>query len=141
MNARYERGLFRVGAPAASALPWSLVLYASASLLHFTHNAEYLALYPNLPPSWSRADVYLAWCFLTALGVAGYVVFRRGYRAVGLAVLCVYAGLGFDGLLHYTRAPVDHHSTMMNVTIWAEAVAAALVLVNLAAIAAHREKA
>jgi hypothetical protein len=33
----------------------------AASLLHFAHNAQYLAQYPNLPPSWSRAEVYLAW--------------------------------------------------------------------------------
>lgn len=120
---------------ANAALPWSLGLYASASLLHFAHNAEYLAQYPNLPLSWSRTDVYFAWYCLTALGVAGYLLYRRGYRAVGLVLLSVYAVLGFGGLLHYTRAPVDHHSIMMNVTIWAEAVAAALVLMNLAAIA------
>jgi hypothetical protein len=122
---------------ANGALPWLLLLYASASLLHFAHNAEYLAQYPNLPPSWSRADVYLAWCAVTALGVAGYLIYRRGHRAAGLALLSVYAGLGFGGLLHYARAPVDHHSTMMNVTIWTEVVAAALVLMNLAGIATH----
>jgi hypothetical protein len=120
---------------ANGALPWLLLLYASASLLHFAHNAEYLARYPNLPPSWSRADVYLAWCAVTALGVAGYLIYRRGHRAFGLTLLSVYAGLGFGGLLHYTRAPVDHHSTMMNVTIWTEVAAAALVLMNLAGIA------
>ena len=119
------------------ALAWSLVLYAAASLLHFAHNAEYLTQYPNLPPSWSRADVYIAWCFLTALGVTGYVLYRRGNRGVSVALLSVYAGLGFGGLLHYTRAPVNHHSTMMNVTIWTEVVAAALVLMNLAVVAAQ----
>ena len=41
-------------------LPWVLILYAAATLLHFAHNAEYLAQYPNLPVSWSRADVYVA---------------------------------------------------------------------------------
>jgi len=114
------------------ALPWLLLLYAAASLLHFAHNAEYLAEYPNLPPSWSRADVYVAWCCVTALGVVGYVLYRRSYRGVGLTLLSVYAGLGLGGLLHYTRAPVDHHSTMMNATIWTEVVFASLVLINLA---------
>jgi hypothetical protein len=125
---------------ANGALAWSLVLYALASLSHFAHNAEYLAQYPNLPPSWSRTDVYFAWCGLTALGVAGYLLYRRGHRAVGLTLLSAYAGLGFAGLLHYTRAPFDHHSTMMNVTIWTEAVAAALVLMNLAGVATRGVK-
>jgi hypothetical protein len=109
-----------------------LILYAAASLLHFAHNAEYLAQYPNLPASWSRAHVYIAWCCVTAPGIVGYMLYRRGYCCVGLTLLSVYAALGFGGLLHYTRAPVDQHSAMMNATIWTEVAAAALVLMNLA---------
>lgn len=120
---------------ATRALPWFLSLYAAASLLHFAHNAEYLAQYPNLPAAWSRGEVYLAWCCLTTLGVVGYVLYCRSNRAIGLTVLGIYAGLGFGGLLHYTRAPVGHHSAMMNVTIWTEAAAAASLLINVAGIA------
>jgi hypothetical protein len=120
---------------AGKVLPALLVLYAAASLLHFAHNAEYLADYPNLPPSWSRADVYLAWCVLTAVGVRGYVLYRRGDRRAGLTLLAIYAAFGFAGLLHYTRAPLAHHNAAMNVTIWAEAVAAALLLMNVARVA------
>jgi len=112
-----------------------LILYAAASLLHFVHNAEHLAQYPNLPASWSRADVYVAWCCVTGLGVVGYMLYRRGHRSIGLTVMCLYAGLGFGGLLHYTRAPLAHHSAMMNATIWTEVGAATLLLVNLASLA------
>jgi len=119
---------------ASRVLPWILILYAAATLLHFAHNAEYLTQYPNLPASWSRADVYAAWFCLTALGVAGYVLYLRDHRGFGLTFLALYAGLGFGGLLHYVRAPMAHHSAMMNVTIWTEAAAAALLLMNLAAL-------
>jgi hypothetical protein len=115
-------------------MPWLLALYAAASLLHFAHNAEYLAHYPNLPASWTRADVYWAWCGVTSVGLLGYVLYRGAFRRTGLALLTIYAGLGFGGLLHYTRAPVVHHSAAMNFTIWAEAVAAALFLINIASI-------
>ena len=118
-----------------TALPWLLIFYAAISLLHFMHNAEYLAQYPNLPVSWSRADIYAAWCAVTVPGIVGYVLYRRGHRRVGLTLLSLYAGLGFGGLLHYTRAPVGHHSAMMNATIWTEVGAAALVLVSLAGVA------
>jgi hypothetical protein len=111
-------------------LPWVFVLYAAATLLHFAHNAEYLAQYPHLPPSWSRADVYAAWGALMALGLAGYGLYGLGGRGVGLVILGVYATLGFGGLLHYTRAPMAHHSAMMNLTIWAEALAGSLLLAN-----------
>ena len=117
---------------ASRMMPWLLALYAAASLLHFAHNAEYLAQYPNLPVSWSRADVYLAWCGVTSVGLLGYVLYRARYYRVGLTVLAIYGGLGFGGLLHYTRAPVAHHSAVMNFTIWAEVVAAVVLLVNVA---------
>jgi hypothetical protein len=119
---------------ASQTLPWILVLYAAATLLHFAHNAEYLAQYPNLPASWSRATVYVAWCCVTALGAVGYALYLRDHRGLGLTFLALYAGLGFGGLLHYTRASIAHHSATMNVTIWTEAVAATLVLINIAAL-------
>jgi hypothetical protein len=116
-------------------MPWLLGFYAAASLLHFAHNAEYLAQYPNLPVSWSRADVYLAWWILMVLGLLGYVLFRGGYRRVGLTVLAIYGGFGFGGLLHYTRAPIAHHSATMNLTIWTEVATAAVFLINVTTIA------
>ena len=120
---------------ACQVMPGLLALYAAASLLHFTHNAEYLAQYPNLPASWSRASVYLAWCGVTAVGLLGFVLYRTGHRRVGLTLLAIYGGLGFAGLLHYSRAPLAHHSTAMNVTIWAEVAAATVFLVNVAGVA------
>jgi hypothetical protein len=114
----------------SASLPWLFALYAAATLLHFAHNAEYLAQYPNLPTSWSRAEVYAAWCCVMALGLVGYGLYARGHRNIGLTILGLYAALGFGGLLHYTRAPMAHHSAMMNVTIWAEAVAGTLLLAN-----------
>jgi hypothetical protein len=125
---------------AAGLLPGLMLLYAATSLLHFAHNAHYLADYPNLPPWLSQADVYLSWCGLSALGVAGFVLYRRAHRAAGLTLLCVYALLGFDGLLHYGRAPLAAHTAMMNFTIWAEVLAAALLLADLCVLAMRRAR-
>jgi hypothetical protein len=120
---------------ACEIVPWIFAFYAAASLLHFTHNAEYLAQYPNLPASWTRATVYLTWCGLTAVGLMGFVLYRAGNRRIGLTAMAIYGGLGFAGLLHYTRAPVAHHSAAMNVTIWAEVAAATVFLVHVASVA------
>jgi hypothetical protein len=120
---------------ASQVLPWLLILYAAASLLHFAHNAEFLAQYPNLPTAWSRADVYVARCCVTTLGIVGYLQRLRGNRSLGLILLALYAVLGFGGLLHYTQAPLAHHSWMMNATIWTEVVVAAVVLANVAIVA------
>jgi len=122
----------------SNSLRWLFALYAAASLLHFAHNAEYLTQYPNLPVSWSRAEIYSAWGCVMALGLLGYVLYARGPRTLGLTILSLYACLGFGGLLHYTRAPLAHHSAMMNLTIWAEAVTGALLLGKVAWIARRR---
>lgn len=105
-----------------------LLLYTAASLLHFAHNAEYLADYPNLPDSFTRARVYLAWGGLALVGMVGFLVYRTRWRLAGLSVLGLYAALGFDGLLHYTRAPLAAHTGLMNFTILFEVVAAAALL-------------
>jgi hypothetical protein len=122
---------------ACQMMPWLLALYVVASFLRFMHNAEYLliAQCPNLPLSWTREDVYLAWCCVTAVGLSGYVLYHGGFRRVGLTLLAIYGGLGFDDLLHYTRAPIAHHSAAMNFTIWVEVAAAAVFLINIARVA------
>jgi hypothetical protein len=105
-----------------------LLAYAAASLLHFAHNAEYLKDYPNLPASWTRGDVYLAWLAQGAVGLGGYVLLRAGWQRTGLALIGAYALTGFFGLAHYHVAPVAAHTLAMNATIWLEAVAGALLL-------------
>ena len=106
-----------------------LLVYLVASLLHFAHNAEFLNDYPNLPAWLTRAGIYLTWTGQAAIGIAGFVLFRVGWQLCGLALIGLYAALGFDGLLHYSRAPIDAHTVTMNVTIWFEVVAAAALLV------------
>ncbi len=116
--------------------PWQrtlfalLLIYGAASLIHFVHNAEFIAEYPNLPSSWSRADVYLAWITLTIVGIAGWLLVSRGYPIIGLVLLATYAALGLDSLGHYVLAPLSAHTFAMNATIFLEVTAAGLVLVE-----------
>ncbi|MGQ0651943.1 MAG: hypothetical protein ACT4P4_06695 [Betaproteobacteria bacterium] len=49
-------------------------------------------------------------------------------RRHGLALIALYAVLGFDGLAHYALAPLAQHTLAMNMTIWLEVAAAALLL-------------
>jgi hypothetical protein len=105
-----------------------LVIYAVASLIHFVHNAEFISEYPNLPGSWSRADVYIAWAALTAVGASGWALITRGYLVSGLIVLAAYAAGGLDS--HYLLAPLSGHTAAMNATILLEVTCAALVLVE-----------
>jgi hypothetical protein len=107
-----------------------LAIYAVASLVHFTHNAEFLADYPNLPRSWTPAQVYLAWGGMTLIGVIGWLLLSRGLTLAGLLAIAVYACLGLDSLGHYVLAPLSAHTMAMNATILAEVSAAGCVLLE-----------
>jgi predicted branched-subunit amino acid permease len=115
-----------------------LLLYGVASFVHFAHNAELLTAYPNLPGWLTSSKIYLAWLCVTVLGVLGYLLFRSKHQGLGFCLLTVYALLGLDGLVHYTRAPLLAHTAAMNFTIWFEVAAAASVLAALGAVAAAR---
>ena len=107
-----------------------VLLYGVASLVHFIHNAEFLADYPGLPESWTRSGVYLAWLGMTAVGLCGWWLVSRGHVTAGALVLAAYALCGLDSLGHYFVAPFSAHTGAMNATILVEVVAAALVLVQ-----------
>jgi hypothetical protein len=125
--------VIQMGIDARGRLPKAVVVlclaYAMASLIHFAHNAEFLADYPNMPDWMSRAKVYAAWLGLTAAGVVGYVLFYRGFQRAGLLVIAIYAALGFDSLTHYLVAPFAAHTAMMHFTIWLDVATAAVLLV------------
>ena len=61
-------------------LPILLLVYIAASLIHFVHNAEFLADYPNLPISWTRSGVYCGWIIMTIIGIGGWILISRGYQ-------------------------------------------------------------
>ncbi len=115
------------------------IAYFLASLGHFAHNAEFLCEYPNLPEWLTRAKVYLSWLAITSVGVIGFLFVRGGYARSGLALVAIYAALGFDGLGHYAVAPFAWHSLGANFTIVSEVVAAgALLLATICVVNAQR---
>jgi hypothetical protein len=103
-------------------------LYCLAALIHFTHNAEFLADYPNMPKWITRGGVYFVWAAEALIGLLGILLLWRGFTRTGILFLMLYAALGFDGLLHYSLAPMAAHTLAMNLTIWFEVIAGALVI-------------
>jgi len=122
-----------------NAVPVPLMLvYGAASLLHFVHNAVYLHDYPNLPAWLTAGGVLAAWGVVAGTGIAGYLLYSRVSRVVGLVVIAIYAAFGLAGLDHYTVAPVSAHTMAMNLTILLEAATAVVLLVRVAALLGQR---
>ena len=98
-----------------------LAVYFVATVAHFVHNAEYIAFYPNMPDWITRETVYVAWLGIASVGVAGLVVIRFGWTALGALLLGAYGAFGLDALQHYTLALCSEHTLAANLTIWSEA--------------------
>jgi len=115
-----------------------LLAYAAASLVHYVHNATFLDDYPNMPAWLSPVRVCAAWFAVTGVGLAGYLLFSRGYRLAGLVVLAAYAALGLDGLGHYSLAPFSAHTFGMNLSILLEVAMAVVLLLAVAGLTVSR---
>lgn len=105
-----------------------VLVHAAASLVHFVHNATFLADYPNMPIWITPGGIYAVWLAEAAVGAAGVWLFLRG-RMIGLALIAIYAALGFAGLDHYMLAPISAHTVAMNGTIWLETATGIVLLV------------
>jgi hypothetical protein len=106
-----------------------LAAFCVASLIHFIHNAEFLAQYPGMPKTWTRGGVYGAWALMTAIGFIGYAMTRTKHLLLGLVLIAAYALCGLDSLGHYIVAPMGAHNIAMNATIFLEVTCAFVLFV------------
>ncbi len=113
------------------------LVFFAANLIHFAHNAEYIAFYPGIPSWLTRERVYLAWIAGVSIGLLGLLLSRTRLRAAGLGLIAAYGALGIDGLAHYTLALCSEHTLATNLTIWFEALTG-LGLLLVSAVHANR---
>jgi hypothetical protein len=62
------------------------------------------------------------------LGVAGYVLYRRGETRRGSALLAVYSISGLIGLGHYSAPGMSHLAWWRHVHIWVDILCGVAVL-------------
>ena len=114
------------------------LVYCVASLIHFAHNAEYIAFYPNMPASITRENVYVAWLAITGVGIVGLVLSLIGFQLAAALFIAVYGSLGLDGLGHYALALCSQHTFAMNFTIWFEVITGGVLTVACARLVKQR---
>jgi hypothetical protein len=119
-----------------------LVVFASVLLtaFHFTDNYVSLETYPQ--PDWVTGPVVLvSWPLLTAFGVVGYLLYRRGRLAAAHACLLVYSYTGLSSLGHFLSGSPDEFTTRGLVSVLIDGFAGSAVLaVTLWSIVALRRR-
>lgn len=78
---------------------WTAVV---VSIVHYTDNYANYSDYPHgTGPEPSAAVILGAWFVFTPLGLAGYLLYRRGRIRTGSMFLLAYSGSGLVGIGHY----------------------------------------
>jgi hypothetical protein len=114
-------------APSVSTV--GLVVIASIVLtaFHFTDNYVSIETYPQ--PDWVTGPVVLvAWPLLSAFGVAGYLLYRRGKLTAAHACLLTYSYTGLSSLGHFFSGSPDEFTTRGLVSVLIDGAAGSAVL-------------
>jgi hypothetical protein len=77
----------------------------AVSIVHYTDNYLGYDSYPHKSgpiPDPSATTIVVAWFAFTALGVAGYLLYRQGRTRPAVLLLAAYSGSGLIGIGHYT---------------------------------------
>ena len=95
--------------------------------IHFTDNYFFIEQYPQ--PVWITApSVYQSWLLLTAVGIAGYWLYK--FNRFWLAYICLilYSITGLASPGHYLYGSLSQFSLKMHLLIWADGLAGLAVL-------------
>lgn len=115
-DGRHVRTLFRI-------LLAGIVL----TTVHYTDNYLYFDEYPQ-PGSLRPWQVYAAWLLLTAIGITGYRLYRRGLVVPAYVCLVVYSYTGLSSLGHYLYGGLDEFSAKQHAFILIDGLSGAAVL-------------
>lgn len=98
-----------------------------STLIHYTDNYIQFDAYPQ--PEWlEQALVFPVWAALTAIGIWGYVLYRRGEMRPAANRFMVHSVGGLSSLGHYLYGSFDDFTSQMHVLILADGATGALVL-------------
>lgn len=104
-----------------------LIATVVTSILHYVDNVVFFHLYPE--PVWLKAQVVdVFWFIMTTVGVAGYLLWHRGAKRLGITALVAYCMMNMLSLGHYLYAAPWDISFRINLFIWVEVFAATLLL-------------
>jgi hypothetical protein len=103
----------------------------ASSIVHYADNYLAFERFPQASTGPEVTDdmIWIAWVVLTAFGVAGYVLYRRGQVRRGSMLLAVYSISGLVGLAHYTAPGMSQLAWWRHLHIWVDVLCGIAVLV------------
>ena len=97
------------------------------TLFHFTDNYLSIDTYPQ--PNWISGPIVLvSWPLFTALGVAGYLLYRQGQFAKAHILLLAYSYTGLSSLGHFLSGSPDEFTTRGLISVFVDGAAGSAVL-------------
>ena len=106
-----------------------VILIASivATGIHFTDNYRFIEQYPQ--PVWITApSIYQSWLLLTAVGIAGYWLYKFDKFWLAYSCLILYSVTGLASPGHYFYGSPSQFSLKMHLLIWVDGLTGLVVL-------------
>lgn len=104
-----------------------LVVCIVSTAIHFTDNYLYIEQYPE--PDWiTPPSVYISWLIWTAIGIAGYWLYKSQKFWFAYLCLVLYSFCGLDSLGHYLYGAMSDFSPKMHFFITTDGLAGSAIL-------------
>jgi len=109
---------------------WVVFATIAVTLFHFTDNAVNVDTYPKAgwQPDWFGAVVVAAWLLYTAVGVAGYLAYRRGDLRLAHGLLLAYGYLVLSSLGHFIYGSPSELTTRGVISVFVDVAAGSVVV-------------
>lgn len=100
------------------------------SLFHFTDNAVNIDTYPKAgwQPSWFNVVVVVGWFLYTAVGIAGYRLYRAGRFRQAHVGLALYGLLILSSLGHFIYGSPSELTTRGVISVFVDVTAGSIVV-------------
>ena len=116
--------------PSVATVRWLVFATIAVTLFHFTDNAVNVDSYPKAgwQPDWFGVVVVVGWFLYTAVGVAGYLAYRRENLRLAHACLLLYGFLVFSSLGHFIYGSPSELTTRGVVSVFVDVAAGSVVI-------------
>jgi hypothetical protein len=124
-------------------LLWLVAITIISSVFHYADNFLRYEKYPQADPAFihvTKPMIWQAWLVFTALGVIGYMLYRRGRPVAGGVCLALFSVGGLISPLHYLGNEPSGFDALQHTFIITDGLLGLAVLVFAVALVRSRDR-